>query len=262
MPGEGHIERFFACLYESRMTTTAIILGPDNRVPLVFLPGLLCDAALWHAQAEALAGVADVAIADLTRDSTLSAMAARVLAEAPPRFALAGLSMGGYVAFEIMRQAPERVIRLALIDTMASLDAPERTRQRVGMKALAEQGRFLGISPQLLPNLIHPSRIGTPVADEVIAMGKRVGRDAFLRQQQAIIDRPDSVPTLATINVPTLIIVGENDKLTPVTEARKMHAGIQGARLEILPECGHLPPLELPERTTALLRAWLSGSPR
>lgn len=150
-------------------------------------------------------------------------------------------------------------MRLALVDTMASLDAPERTRQRVGMKALAERGRFLGISPQLLPNLIHPSRIGTPVADEVIAMGKRVGRDAFLRQQQAIIDRPDSIPTLASITVPTLIIVGENDKLTPVDEAQKMHASIPGSCLEILPECGHLPPLEWPERTTELLRNWLHG---
>jgi pimeloyl-ACP methyl ester carboxylesterase len=214
---------------------------------------------LWQAQARGLTGVADVQVADLTRDGSISDMARRVLAEAPPRFALAGLSMGGYVAFEIMRQAPERIIRLALVDTMASLDTPERTRQRVGMKALAERGRFLGISPQLLPNLIHPSRIGTPVADEVIAMGKRVGRDAFLRQQQAIIDRPDSLPTLASIAVPTLIVVGENDRLTPVAEAQKMHAGIQGSCLEILPECGHLPPLELPEQTNELLKHWLRG---
>lgn len=241
------------------MITSAASSRPEARVPLVFLPGLLCDAALWHLQAEALADVADTHIANLTRDGSIQGMARRVLAEAPARFALAGLSMGGYVALEIMRQAPERVMRLALVDTMASLDAPERTRQRVGMKALAERGRFLGISPQLLPNLIHPSRIGTPVADEVIAMGKRVGRDAFLRQQQAIIDRPDSIPTLASITVPTLIIVGENDKLTPVDEAQKMHASIPGSCLKILPECGHLPPLEWPERTTELLRNWLHG---
>ena len=119
------------------MITSAASSRPEARVPLLFLPGLLCDAALWRLQAEALADVADTHIADLTRDGSIQGMARRVLAEAPARFALAGLSMGGYVALEIMRQAPERVMRLALVDTMASLDAPERTRQRVGMKAVS-----------------------------------------------------------------------------------------------------------------------------
>ena len=229
-----------------------------DTLPLILLPGLLCDSRLWAAQAADLADVCPVLIPDLTRDLGIPALARQVLAEAPPRFALGALSMGGYVAFEILRQAPERVARLALFDTMASPDAPERAAQRRAMLELAERGRFLGISPQLLPRLIHPSRLGTPVADTVLAMGKAVGKEAFLRQQQSIIDRPDSRPTLAGIRIPTLIVVGAQDQLTPPAEAELMHAGIQDSHLVVLDDCGHLPPLELPERTSALLREWLA----
>lgn len=229
-----------------------------DALPLILLPGLLCDQRLWATQAADLADTCPVFIPDLTRDAGITALAHRVLAEAPPRFALGALSMGGYVAFEILRQAPERVARLALFDTMASPDTPERATQRRAMLNLAERGRFLGISPQLLPRLIHASRLGTPVADTVLAMGKAVGKEAFLRQQQSIIDRPDSRPTLAQIQVPTLIVVGAQDQLTPPAEAELMQAGIQGSRLVVLDDCGHLPPLELPERTTALLREWLA----
>ena len=227
-------------------------------LPLVLLPGLLCDERLWTTQAADLVATRAVHIPDLTRDASIAAMAQRVLAEAPPRFALGALSMGGYVAFEILRQAPERVARLALFDTMASPDAPERAAQRRALLELAERGRSLGISPQLLPRLIHASRLGTPVADTVLAMGKAVGKAAFLRQQQSIIDRPDSRPTLAQIQVPTLIVVGAQDQLTPPAEAELMHAGIQDSRLVVLDDCGHLPPLELPEHTSALLREWLA----
>ncbi|KUM42461.1 alpha/beta fold hydrolase [Pseudomonas sp. EpS/L25] len=233
------------------MTTTPAL-------PLVLLPGLLCDERLWATQAADLAAICPVLIPDLTRDASIAAMARRVLAEAPPRFALGALSMGGYVAFEILRQAPERVARLALFDTMASPDGEARAAQRRAMLELAERGRFLGISPQLLPRLIHASRLDSPVADTVVAMGKAVGKEAFLRQQRAIIDRPDSRPTLATIQVPTLVVVGAQDQLTPPAEAELMHQGIQGSRLVVLDECGHLPPLELPERTTTLLREWLA----
>lgn len=229
-----------------------------DALPLILLPGLLCDQRLWATQAADLADTCPVSIPDLTRDVGIAALARRVLAEAPPRFALGALSMGGYVAFEILRQAPERVVRLALFDTMASPDTPERATQRRAMLDLAERGRFLGISPQLLPRLIHASRLGTPVADTVLAMGKAVGKEAFLRQQQSIIDRPDSRPTLAQVRVPTFIVVGAQDQLTPPAEAELMAAGIQGSRLVVLDDCGHLPPLELPERTTSLLREWLA----
>jgi pimeloyl-ACP methyl ester carboxylesterase len=225
--------------------------------PLLLLPGLLCDAELWRPQVESLAGIAAAAVADLTLDASIAAMAERALAVAPPRFSLAALSMGGYVAFEIMRRAPERVLRLALFDTQAELDPPARVAQRRrGMESL-RLGRFVGVTTRLLPQLLHPDHVAGPVGETVAAMAKRVGGAAFLRQQQAILDRPDSRPTLAAIRVPTLVAVGEQDLLTPVADSLEIHHGIAGSRLEVLPGCGHLPALEKPAETSALLREWL-----
>ncbi|MDB5720471.1 MAG: alpha/beta hydrolase [Alphaproteobacteria bacterium] len=226
--------------------------------PLILLPGLLCDAQLWRAQIDDLAVLASASVADLTLDISVAAMAERVLAVAPPRFALAALSMGGYVAFEIMRQASERVTRLALFDTQAALDEPERIRlRRRGMESL-RLGRFVGVTSSLLPQLVHPSQIEGPVGETVKAMAKRVGGAAFLRQQQAILDRPDSRPTLATIKVPTLVAVGAQDVLTPVEDAIEIHQGIAGSRLRIIDQCGHLPALERPAETSSILREWLA----
>ncbi|MCO6055233.1 alpha/beta hydrolase [Pseudomonas sp. MOB-449] len=229
-----------------------------NTSDLVMLPGLLNDHRLWEQQAEALSGQANVQIADLTRDNSIGDMARRVLDEAPPLFSLAALSMGGYVALEIMRLAPQRVQRLALFDTMASTDSEERAANRRGLLELAERGRFIGVSSQLMPRLIHQRWLGTPVADLVQQMATAVGKDGFIRQQQAILNRSDAVPLLSQILVPTLIVVGAQDQLTPVAEAQLMHARIPGSRLVVLAECGHLPPLEEPDRSTALLREWLA----
>ncbi|WP_299346837.1 alpha/beta fold hydrolase [uncultured Pseudoxanthomonas sp.] len=228
-------------------------------LPLLLLPGLLCDARLWRDPAEALADIAPVHQADLTRDYSVAGMAARVLATAPPVFALAALSMGGYVAFEILRQAPERVARLALLDTSARLDPPKRRLVRQAGLALAEAGRFAGVTRKLLPQLVHESRVDSDVGEDVMAMAQRVGREAFLRQQRAILDRPDSEPLLPTIAVPTLLGVGEDDRMTLPEETRLMHARIPGARLHVFPRCGHLPPMEVPQDTTAVLREWLTA---
>jgi pimeloyl-ACP methyl ester carboxylesterase len=158
-----------------------------DRTPLVLLPGLLCDQALWQSQIEGLADLADPSVADLTQDASLPAMAARVLAAAPPRIALAGLSMGGYVAQEIMRRAPERVERLALLDTNARADRPDQTARRRDLIALARRGRFKGVTKRLLPYLIHPDRLDdTPLTGVVMGMAERIGREAFLRQEEAI----------------------------------------------------------------------------
>jgi pimeloyl-ACP methyl ester carboxylesterase len=227
--------------------------------PLVLLPGLLCDATLWRAEIEGLADVAAVFVPDLTLDDTVAAMAARVLAVAPERFALGALSMGGYVAFEIMRQAPARVARLALFSSSASPDTPEHAAERRRAMETLKLGRFVGVGQHLLPELIHPSRLADPVGETVRAMAERVGGAAFLRQQEAILSRPDSLPTLAQIAVPTLVAVGDSDVLTPPAEARLIHAGIAGSTLHILETCGHLPALERPEESTALLRAWLTA---
>lgn len=230
-----------------------------SRAALIFLPGLLCDARLWRDQARDLSDVADPWIADLTRDDSIAAMARRVLAEAPERFALTALSMGGYVAFEILRQAPERVTRLALLDTSAAPDGPSRTAQRQSGIASLKLGRFVGVTDRMLPQLVHATHVEGPVAQEVKAMAARVGGEAFLRQQRAILTRTDSRPLLPQIRVPTLVAVGESDVLTPVSAAREIHQGIQGSRFHLFEHCGHLPALEQPRETSAVLRRWLSG---
>ena len=226
-------------------------------IPLLLLPGLLCDTALWEPVFPSLLDVAAPIVADVTLDESVAAMAARALDAAPERFALAGLSMGGYVALEIMRQAPERVAALALLDTSARPDMPEQSRRRRLLMALAESGQFRGVPPRLLPQLVHPSRIDGPVGRAVMEMAERVGRPAFLRQQRAIMGRLDSRPLLSAIAVPTLVGVGAEDLLTPPELAAEIAAGIRGARLVRFAGAGHLPTMEVPEEAGTALRAWM-----
>ena len=155
-----------------------------EKIPLLLLPGLLCDEALWHRQVEGLADIADPRVADLTKDDSLAGMARRVLSQAPERFALAGLSMGGYLAQEIMREARERVVKLALLDTSARADTPEQTARRRGLIELSQKGEFKGVTSRLFPTWVHPARSeDAPLVDTVAGMAKHVGRDAFVRQQ-------------------------------------------------------------------------------
>ena len=231
-----------------------------DRQPLLLLPGLLNDAQLWMAQTDALDDIAQCHVADLTRDDSVAEMATRALENAPPRFALAALSMGGYVAFEILRQAPERVTRLALLDTSATPDTPERAAQRRAALDSLRLGRFMGVTRRLLPQLVHPDHVDGAVGTAVRAMAVRVGGEAFLRQQQAILGRPDSRPLLPTIAVPTLVAVGDSDRLTPRSDAHLMHDHIPNASFHCFPRCGHLPPMESPEETSTVLRRWLIQS--
>lgn len=230
-----------------------------THIPLLLLPGLLCDARLWRDQIEGLADIADATVADLTLDDSVEAMAARALAMAPPTFALAGLSMGGYVAFEIMRQAPDRVTHLALLDTSAKPDDEAKKEKRRALMALAKTGKFKGVTPRLLPTLVHADHLGGAIAQAVTDMATRVGADAFLRQQQAIMDRPDSRPLLGQIKVATLALVGDADALTPPAEALEIHQGVAGSRLVEIERSGHLSALEQPDAVTAVMRAWLTG---
>ena len=177
-------------------------------------------------------------------------------AEGP--FALAGLSMGGYVALEVMRRAPERISRLALLDSRASPDGAEETRRRSGLIELAEKGRFKGVTPRLLPLLIHETRLDDEgLTDVVLAMAERIGKPAFIDQQRAIMARPDSRAGLAEICCPTLLLCGRQDALTPLAGHQEMAAAIPNARLLVIEDCGHLSSLERPEQVTAALRDWL-----
>ena len=222
------------------------------------LPGLLCDGVLFDHQTTYLDEVASTWVADLTRHDSVSAMADFVLGTAPQRFALAGLSMGGYVAFEIMRRMPERVTRLALLDTSARPDTPEQHRRRRGLLALSESGRFQGVTPRLLPQLVHPDRQAErDLTDPIMHMAERIGQGAFRSQQTAIMNRPDSRPGLPDIDVPTMVICGRQDSLTPLDRSQEIAALIPDARLAIVEECGHLSAMERPHAVTALLRDWL-----
>ncbi len=225
---------------------------------LVLIPGLACTERLFGPQIEALMGDRDIVVADHTQDDSISRIAARLLAEAPERFSLAGLSMGGYVALEVMRQAPGRVARLALLDTSARPDTPEASQDRKRMIALAEAGRFEDIHSRLWPRLVHPDHQSDgPLNDEVFGMMRQTGAEAYIRQQRAIMGRPDSRPTLPGIEIPTLVLVGEGDAITPPDMAREMAEMIEWASLVVVPEAGHLSTLEQPGRVTEALRLWL-----
>jgi len=227
-------------------------------LPIVLVPGLNCSARLYAEQIPALWQFGPVTVGDHRRDDSMAAIARRILADAPRRFALAGLSMGGYIAFEILRQAAGRVARLALLDTGAGSEVPERTAQRKPLIALAQQGRFAEITDDQFPLLVHRSRHGDmALKAQVRAMNQETGPEAYCRQQHAIIGRPDSRPGFAAISCPTLVLVGDEDQLTPPALAHEMAAGIRGARLVVIPECGHLSTMERPQAVTQALLDWM-----
>jgi pimeloyl-ACP methyl ester carboxylesterase len=230
----------------------------STSLPIVLVPGLNCSARLFAEQIPPLWQFGPVTVADHRRDDSMAAIAQRILAAAPPLFALAGLSMGGYIAFEIMRQAPARVARLALLDTGAGADIPERTAQRKPLIGMAQLGRFAEITENQFPLLVHRRRHGDAALKALVrAMNEDTGPDAYVRQQLAIIGRPDSRPGLAAIACPTLILVGDDDQLTPPALAHEMAAGIRGARLVVVADSGHLSTLEQPQAVTAALIAWM-----
>lgn len=231
-----------------------------SRIPLILLPGQLNDAALWSNQMRDLADLAEpILVPDLTQDDSLAAMAGRILAEAPPVFAVAGLSMGGYLTFELLRQAPERIDRAAFLNSSARADDAVQARRRRGLAIAVEIGQFKGVTRKALPGIVAEANVELPgLAETVMTMTERVGRDAFRRQQRALLGRIDSRPGLAAIDVPVLVIGGAQDRLTPPALSEEIAAGIPGARLEILDPAGHLTPLEQPARVSELMRDWLT----
>jgi pimeloyl-ACP methyl ester carboxylesterase len=230
----------------------------DNTMPILLVPGLVSSPRIYAPVVPALWRLGPVTVANHIRDDSMGTIARRILAEAPPRFALAGHSMGGYIAFEIMRQAPERVLRLALINTHARPDRPEATTRRRSQVARALAGDFRGVLDELFPGFVHPSRRDrADLRQLVYDMGDDIGVDAFVRQQSAIIGRPDSRPMLAVITCPTLILTGDEDNTIPNSLSKEMADGIPGAKLVILSHCGHLPQVEQPQATADALVEWL-----
>lgn len=235
-----------------------IALVSDAPLELVLLPGLLCDERLWADQIEALADIAHATVARLDAAETMAAMAAAVLEQAPEgAFMLAGMSMGGYVAFEIVRQQPQRVLGLALVSTSARPDTPETSAAR--REQISQSKHDLdGVLNQLIPKLVHESRLSDPGSAGLMRdMAATLGADVFKRQQEAIMARPDSRPMLHEITCPTLVVCGRDDRTTPPELHAEIAQAIPGSHLAVIEDCGHLAPLEQPEKVTQELRNWL-----
>ena len=229
-------------------------------IPIIFIPGVTGTAETFSHQISALWRYGPVMVASTLEGDTIGEMADAILANAPPRFALVGFSMGGYIAFEIMHKAPERVERLALVDTSARPDTPEQTKQR-----RANLERMKTEDPAVLraeaePFLLHPDNLGH---EEFRRMGAHsleiFDLETVTRQQQAIIARKDSRADLAKIAVPTLVVVGEADQSTPPELAREMADAIPGAKLVIIEKSGHMSPVEQPEAVNAALIDWITN---
>ncbi len=228
--------------------------------PILMIPGLNATARAFAGEMDTLYRFGAVMVADHRRGTSVREIAAAILAEAPPRFVLGGFSMGGYIAFEIMRQAPERVERLMLIDTSARPDTAEATANRRKGMELARSGKFALAAASTFPNAVHPSNVGNAELKAIhLAMAEANGVDVYLRQQEAIIARPDSRPDLARINVPTLIVVGEADQITTPEAAREIAEEIAGAKLVTIAKAGHFALLEEPGQVNAALSEFLAA---
>ncbi|TXI90375.1 MAG: alpha/beta fold hydrolase [Cupriavidus sp.] len=226
--------------------------------PILFVPGLLCSAEIFAAQISALWPHGPITVASTLEGETVGEVVPRILETAPPRFALVGISMGGYISLEIMRQAPERVCRLALLDTTARPDTPEQTAQRRLTLEEARTGDFLSTALAGLTALLHPERRGDISLRNINErMARSVGLEGFARQLELIISRPDSRPFLSAISIPTLVLVGDADALTPVERAQEIAENIPGAKLVIVPRCGHLSTIEQPQAVSSALVDWI-----
>ncbi|WP_428774486.1 alpha/beta fold hydrolase [Vibrio sp.] len=230
----------------------------NQPLPLIWLPGLLCDGGLFEDVNKGLPGWVAPSCIQLATLSTMEQLAHDVLLQAPPEFVLGGLSMGGILAFEVYRQAPERVKGLILMDTNAADEKPEVTEKRNDLVSQALSGQFAAITPEvLLPVLIHPSRLNNRVLTQQIEqMAINVGVDAFSAHADALANRPDSRPLLAQISVPTLVITGKDDLLCPLDNHLLMAKHISDVTLHVLPDCGHLSSMERPKDVAARLTDW------
>jgi len=226
--------------------------------PLVLLPGMMCDARLYGPQIAALSGRVPLHLAPITERASVAELASDILEGAPPRFALAGLSMGGIVAMEVFRQAPDRIDRLALLDTnpRAELDEVKAGREPQIDKVRAGWLKDV-MRDELKPNYLADVPRRQDVLDLCMAMALDLGSEVFERQSRALQSRPDQQETLRSVACPTLILMGADDRLCPRDRHELMHELIAGSTLEFIDGAGHLPTLEQPDAVTAAFTTWL-----
>ncbi len=234
---------------------------------LLLLPGLMCDAMVWSAQVEAVGHAANCIVPAYGNLNSITAMAEHALNAAPAgRFSVAGHSMGGRVAFEVFRLAPQRVERLALLDTgvhplaQGAVGAAERAK-RLALLALARRDGMRQMGQQWAPPMVHTSQRDSPLFESILDMIERSSPDQFEAQIQALLSRPDAAPLLPMIQCPTLVMCGKDDAWSPLAQHVSMHNLITGSRLVAIPECGHMAPMEQPEAVGSALLAWLDGQP-
>jgi pimeloyl-ACP methyl ester carboxylesterase len=239
-----------------------------NRPALVLLPGLLCDEAVWVEQRRALADRADTHVVDLEQRDSIRAMAEHVLATAPAAtFALAGHSMGGRVALEVQRLAPQRVARLALLDTGYRPLPPgeagdqERTK-RLALLELAQREGMRTMGRQWARGMVHPRRVETPLFEAILDMIERRDAETFAAQIRALLGRPDAGPQLPSIRCPTLLLVGREDAWSALPQHEEMVAAIPGSALVVVDDCGHMSTMEQPEGVSRALAQWIDAGPQ
>lgn len=229
-------------------------------IPLVLIPGMMCDARLFRPQIETLSGTCTIQLAPITAHDTVAELAAEILENAPPNFALAGLSMGGIVALEVIAQAPERVDRIALLDTnpRAELPTVKSAREPQIEKVLSGKLREV-MRDEMKPNYLYDGPNRQDILDLCMDMSESLGADVFVRQSRALQTRPDQQEMLKGINVPALVLCGEDDKPCPVERHELMHSLIPNSTLVIVEKAGHLSTLEQPEAVTNALIEWLEN---
>ena len=230
-----------------------------SKPPIVFAPGMMCNARLFEKQAAALGAEHTVSVAEFSKDDSIAAMARRLLDQAPARFYLAGLSMGGIVAFEAWRQASDRVAGLALLNTTPFADSPARHEVRISQMQRVREGQLKTVvMEELKPNyLAEPHKQDQALLDEIYAMAEALGPDVFVNQTKALMARPDSTSVLSSVTCPTLIIAGQEDEVCPPELHEIMHEGIHGSTYCVIESCGHLSTMESPERVTEQIQKHL-----
>jgi len=229
---------------------------------LLMIPGLVANDTMWLEPADYLSDITNCHIATLHPLDDLAEMARLILLEAPDEFALAGWSMGGYLAFEVLRQARERVTRIALMSTNALPEAREVALRRRMMKRDAEAKGYLTMIENITPRFLHPDSVTSGVVAPIMrAQAKEVGYHAFLQHQTAMINRADNRDIARSINFPAVVMVGDQDIVTPVSEHRELAQMIPGARLAVIPGCGHMLTLENPRATAEAMKSWLMDRP-